>query len=360
MRDTSIRQELQIALAALAVALVCLLPRVGFAASGKCHRTVRKGDTVSGIAHRAGVTEANLIRANPELKKNPNRLRVGQKLDICRAKRMQAHRPQKCGKNGRIIIHEVGQGETLGGIAAHYSVSRDTLRRYNSRLKGRANSMIRAGERLRVCTRLRRYTHRKWFRDGVQLPEGDGYNVRRPHNAWGTPPTVEAIQTAIATYRELEPEAPLVQVGDISRKNGGPLREHVSHQEGRDVDIGYVYDEPDDEESGRRTMNLDRSWKLLRSFAEHDAVAVIFIDYALQKRLYEYAQSIGVDQSTLDAIFEYPRGSDEEAVFYHWPGHDRHFHVRFKDGSEEEEEEEEDESKADSASDPSDLEEVRS
>jgi LysM repeat protein len=310
-----------------ALAVVGLVPRLSFAGSGKCERTVKKGETVSHIARRVGVSEKHLIAANPALKKNPNRLRVGQKLDICRAKRLQTSRPQSCEGGGRVIVHKVGPGETLGAIAARYSVSQASLRRHNRRLKARANSMIRVGERLRVCTKMRRYTHRSWLANGVQLTEGEGYHVRRPGNAWGTSAVVEGISAAVARYRAAAPDAPPVQIGDISRHNGGPLREHLSHQEGRDVDIGYVYFEQG--EDGRKVMDLPRTWTLVRSFATDDDVAAIFMDYALQKRLYEHAQSIGVEQAELDRLFEYPRGNDDEAVFYHWRGHGRHFHVRY-------------------------------
>lgn len=315
--------------ACAALIIVVLVSPPSHAAGSKCQHTVKKGDTASRIARKYGVTEKHLIAANPELKKNPNRLRIGQSLDICRARRRARTRPSKCKGGGRIVTHSVGPKETLGGIAAHYEVSHGLLKRYNPRLKSRPNNMIRVGETLRVCTTLRRYTHRSWFKDGVQLPEGDGYNVRRPGNAWGTATTIDNILGAIAHYRELEPDAPVVQVGDISRRNGGPLREHLSHQEGRDVDIGYVFEHRDD---GSKVMDLSRTWTLVRSFAEVDDVAVIFMDYDLQKRLYDHAASLGVDEAELRRLFDYPR-NDGEAVFHHWPGHGRHFHVRFNKGN---------------------------
>jgi LysM repeat protein len=301
------------------------------ASAGKpaCEYTVKKGDTLSAIARRHAVSEAHLTKANPALAKNPNRLRVGQTLDLCRAKRLAATRPQRCGEGGAIATHKVGKGETLGAIAARYSVSRDSIRKLNPRLKARPNDMIRVGEVLRVCTTNRRHTHRAWLVDGVQLPPGEGYHVRRPANAWGIPTAIAGIEAAIARYRTLEPEAPLVQVGDISRKNGGPLREHLSHQEGRDVDIGYVF-EVDEDEQKTGTIDIPRTWSLVSSFVEDENVAVIFTDYALQKRLYEHAESIGVDPARLGEVFEYPRKGDGEAILYHWRGHTRHFHVRFK------------------------------
>lgn len=204
------------------------------------------------------------------------------------------------------------------------------MRKYNRHLKKRSNDMIRVGEALRVCTQDRRHTHRSWLEQGVQLPSGEGYNVRRPANAWGTPSAVESIIAAVGRYREIEPDAPLVQIGDISRQSGGPLRGHLSHREGRDVDIGVVF-EPASDEGGPRKVDVARTWSLVRSFAEDDSVSVIFIDYELQRRLYEHAQSLDVDQAFLDRVFEYPRTGDGAAILYHWRGHTTHFHVRFED-----------------------------
>jgi len=43
----------------------------------------------------------------------------------------------------------------------------------------------------------------------------------------------------LASYRKADPDAPRVVVGDISFRGGGPMDEHVSHQNGLDVDVYY-------------------------------------------------------------------------------------------------------------------------
>lgn len=328
-----VRKTLVHALATVAVAIIGVSVTPSSASAGKpkssCTYTVAKGDTLSRIARRKGVTEKALIRANPALKKNPNRLGVGQSLKICAAKRMLNSRPSSCAGGGKLITHTVKKGQTVAGIAARYSVTRDSVRQYNKRLKKRTNSMIRVGESLRICTKNRRYTNRSWLKDGVQLQPGEGYNVRRPHNAWGTPAAVQGITAAIQAYRSGQPDAPLVQIGDISQANGGPLGGHLSHQDGRDVDVGFVFDPPV-EGSKRKTIDLARSWALVKSFVDSGDLAAVFIDYRLQRRLYDHALAAGEEAAVLDRIFEYPRNGEREAVIYHWPGHSRHFHVRFK------------------------------
>lgn len=78
-------------------------------------------------------------------------------------------------------------------------------------------------------------------RGAVPLPEaGPGYrhNPRRPPEArYGTAELVDVIRRAAAT---LPPGQPLV-VNDLGLPNGGPIRQHGSHQSGRDVDILFFY-----------------------------------------------------------------------------------------------------------------------
>ena len=57
----------------------------------------------------------------------------------------------------------------------------------------------------------------------------------------------------------------------------------------------------------------------------------MFVDYKLQKLLYEYAESQGASEEFLDEIFQYPRGKRRMyGLIRHWKGHTNHFHVRFR------------------------------
>jgi murein endopeptidase len=84
--------------------------------------------------------------------------------------------------------------------------------------------------------------------DGTQLPvEGPNWvtwdpltdgvpNI--PRRLYGNQRTIHAIVSVTAAYRDAHPRAPRVVVGDISREGGGPMTdEHVSHQNGLDVDV---------------------------------------------------------------------------------------------------------------------------
>lgn len=59
-----------------------------------------------------------------------------------------------------------------------------------------------------------------------------------PDRLYGTEGTIRAILAVTHAYRLANPGAPPVLVGDVSRRGGGPMTdEHVSHQNGRDVDV---------------------------------------------------------------------------------------------------------------------------
>jgi murein endopeptidase len=90
---------------------------------------------------------------------------------------------------------------------------------------------------------------------GVLLPrEGDNFftwdpvRKRRPNGAWrrwGHDRLICTLLRVAREYRQADPAAPRVGVGDISRHFGGPFGErfgglgHGSHQYGLDVDVWY-------------------------------------------------------------------------------------------------------------------------
>ncbi|MCH2137335.1 MAG: penicillin-insensitive murein endopeptidase, partial [Phycisphaerales bacterium] len=74
--------------------------------------------------------------------------------------------------------------------------------------------------------------------NGVPLHTRPGVVTRKGRN-WGTAETVAAIYRAVDLVRAKFPDTPDLAIGDLSRKHGGKLRPHKSHQSGRDADIAY-------------------------------------------------------------------------------------------------------------------------
>jgi hypothetical protein len=85
--------------------------------------------------------------------------------------------------------------------------------------------------------------------DGTQLPvEGPDWvtwnpttdsTPNLPWRLYGNEHTIRRILAVVAAYRAAHPEAPRVVVGDISLRHGGRMDQHVSHQNGLDVDVYY-------------------------------------------------------------------------------------------------------------------------
>jgi murein endopeptidase len=170
----------------------------------------------------------------------------------------------------------------------------------------------------------------------VQLPTGKHYVIKSPGNAWGTGETIKQIQTAVSNYRKKFSSSPQIHIGDISKKGGGKLSPHVSHQHGRDVDIGYVLkgeqaDETKFITASSKNLDVARTWALIDAFLDTDQIKYIFMDHAVQKLLYEHAQKQGVSEDTLDELFQYPRSKGRgHGIIRHSKGHANHFHVRFR------------------------------
>ena len=152
-----------------------------------------------------------------------------------------------------------------------------------------------------------------------QFPKGDGWVVISPEKAWGTQETIEYITVAAKRVRELHPDAPPLRVNQLSAKEGGYLRPHKSHQNGRDVDLGFY-----NLGSDRRVMNVGLNWDLIKSLVTLADVQLILVDRKIQKILYDYALKAGENSEWLDSLFH----AGKQALIKHARRHRDHFHVR--------------------------------
>ena len=110
------------------------------------YHVVRRGETLSGIALRYGVSAANLQQANRI--RRPEGLQVGTRLRIhgtgSAAVAVSARNAP------REVVHRVRSGESIWTIARRYGVPTGDLLAWNGLRKG---SLIHPGDRLRVRTR---------------------------------------------------------------------------------------------------------------------------------------------------------------------------------------------------------------
>ena len=150
--------------------------------------------------------------------------------------------------------------------------------------------------------------------DGTQLPvEGSDWVTwnpvtdsipNLPHRLYGNERTIRTILSVIGAYRTAHADAPRVVVGDISFRDGGRMEEHVSHQNGLDVDVYYPrLDRHLSAPIATGQIDRDLAQDLLDRFVAAGAKTV-FVGY-----------STGL------------RGPGGVVVPY--PNHENHMHVRF-------------------------------
>lgn len=284
---------------------------------------VREGDTLSHVAQRFGVSVEALLAHNAGI--DPDRVRVGQELRIV---------------NGtRRVAHTVERGETLSSVAARYETRIDELLRWNP---GLSRDRVRSGRELVVYTRVPESRSlsigapaRGRLAHGRRMPvRHPAFFVRTPERAYGTDETVRFIVEAFEAVRARDPEAPRVEIHDLSFAEGGPINHHHSHESGRDADIAYFQKGCGELCAFRRIgpdqLDAARQWALFSEWIQRGAVEAIFMDHVLQARLYEAAREAGASRRELSQWFQYPRDVDQRyGLIRHHPRHADHFHVRF-------------------------------
>lgn len=303
--------------------------------------TVAEGEHLGLIAGRYGVRRTELVALNPQLT-DPNLIRPGQAIRVC---------PEIFPRVVETKTVTVAEGQTLGAIAEAHGLSLRTLLEQNPTITD--PNRVRVGQSLTLQVdgglvpdflppepKAKAKTGR---RDGkrraavsVQLAPTDDIYVKRPKLAFGTPKTIRLLQRAVSQYKRRHGGGPKVLVGDISQRGGGKLDPHVSHRTGRDIDLGYVLKGAHGKRTRfggvtRDTLDVARTWGLIKAFIDTQEVVYVFVDYRIQEQLYEHAKSRGVPQRELDELFQYPHGRGRaHGIIRHWPSHRHHFHVRFR------------------------------
>lgn len=294
---------------------------------------VAPGEMAASIAARYGVRRSDLYKLNPSLRANPNLIRPGQKVRVC---------PEIAPRERKKATHTVKSGENVGKIAKKYGLTSRELIAYQ-RGKLSNPSALRTGQKLVVYKDGGLVAgfgalddDSGTLKGGTNLRSGAHYTTKASSLSWGTSKTVRLIQTAIANYRKRSKGGPKVHVGDVSRRGGGPFPPHKSHQHGRDVDVGFVLKGTHKDtvrfvDANASNLDVLRSYRLIKAFIDTNEVRYVFVDYGVQKLLYEYAKGKGVSDDTLSELFQYPRGRRAgRGIIRHEKGHDDHFHVRFR------------------------------
>lgn len=175
----------------------------------------------------------------------------------------------------------------------------------------------------------------------VLLRATEALVAQRGSTQWGTAELVGLIQRAAARLQEEAP-GPRLLVGDLSKRRGGRLRPHSSHQTGRDADLGlFVTDEDGRAVEAPRFLQLDqagcatergvaycldprRTFLFIAALLEDPSVRVqwILIAADLRQRILAAGRRLDVSPELLARVEEAttPRDGSE--------GHRSHLHVR--------------------------------
>jgi penicillin-insensitive murein endopeptidase len=157
---------------------------------------------------------------------------------------------------------------------------------------------------------------------------------------WGLPALVHAVDRAAKAVNKKYPGA-VLGVGDISRRGGGDVIRHHSHESGRDADLAFymldeqkkqverqgfikVNDKLEATEVSGAHFDVSRNWLLVQSLLlDREArVSHIFVTEPVKQALLAHARKRGVSKLVLTRaaqVLMEPTGA---------PTHDDHFHVR--------------------------------
>jgi LysM repeat protein len=163
--------------------------------------------------------------------------------------------------------------------------------------------------------------------NGVRFPKEDAWIVVSPEASYSTVETQQYLAEAIRAVRAQFPDAPPLRVNQLSSAEGGYLRPHKSHQNGRDVDLGFYYPTVDPIRVRERERYIDArlNWALVKALVTLTDVQLILVDKRVQRVLYEYALAQGEDRQWLDSLFH----AGPRSIVKHARRHRDHFHVRF-------------------------------
>lgn len=290
---------------------------------------IQQGDTLGEIADRFGVSVSEIQRWNnlPD-----NNIRAGDEISIHGVSSQEEVRRQW-------LTYLVEPGDTLSQIAEEHDVSLSDLLSWN---RGVQENSIQIGQEIRLRTDHQQVRSASVgtpqsgrLSRGIQLQDRPGYSVKNPARAFGTQSSVAAINEAFTDLSLHYPEVSTVSIGDLSFATGGRMTPHVSHQSGRDADIGYFMIHQSDEAADRFVVttpeNLDvaMTWYLFKRFIDQGTVQYIFMDYSLQEQLYFYLQRRGASEEELSFWLQYPDEGASRGIIRDARGHDDHFHIRF-------------------------------
>ncbi len=179
------------------------------------------------------------------------------------------------------------------------------------------------------------------YRNMQQLPERpDLYPLATPQNAWGAAYMGDLLVAVAEEMAILLPDAEPILVGDISRRGGGQLGPHVSHQQGIDADLGLYQKGGRQDGVGGFTdltasnIDYEASWLLIKSLLDSGRIEFILLDGRVISLLRDWTIENGrLTRDEAQRVFPKdgtPRLWEQTGYVRHAANHRDHIHVRVR------------------------------
>jgi murein endopeptidase len=167
----------------------------------------------------------------------------------------------------------------------------------------------------------------------------DLYTLVNPMNAWGSPYLTDLLVATAEELAILLPEADPILIGDISRRGGGPLYGHRTHNLGIDVDVGLYTTNGKQQitsfpELGKRNLDFEASWLLVKKLLDSGRVEFILLDQGIIDLMRAWALENGrITEAEAERIFpapNTPRLWERHSYVRNAANHRDHIHVRVR------------------------------
>lgn len=162
------------------------------------------------------------------------------------------------------------------------------------------------------------------FLDGAASGGFEVIDLRREQH-YGSGLLIATIKKASLRFQEMYGNKDLVRVNALSKRGGGKLGSHSSHQNGLDADIVYIGESKwgtvlDKRGEVKKDFDTEKNYQFFKLLVATGYVNRIFVDKKIKKRMCGWVKSQGLMDEAKDVLIAL-RSHD---------GHDDHFHLRLK------------------------------
>jgi penicillin-insensitive murein DD-endopeptidase len=185
----------------------------------------------------------------------------------------------------------------------------------------------------------------------MPIKNAHGYKIANPDRKthFGTDEMVFGLMMLGAEMAERYGDDGTFLVYDISRAEGGKLSPHISHQGGRDVDLGFYICDDKNRPQGNRIIDIDkdgkaksgnlrfdlqRNWDFVCLMADQPAFEgvqfIIVAEWIKDLLLAHGKERAAKTRHPLEREYHLKKVKELERLFYIKNDHDNHYHLRIK------------------------------